>query len=340
VKLICAVIILLCALPLRAGKLLINEISCSGSGGDWAELFFYSDVKEKMEISGLYVTMYYGKSEPLSSAPVTIYSYDRPETPYDDRFVVVHLSGAAAEDETDITGDTNRNGYIDLYTNNLSGGLWNTDCVIAIDTDDNPANGGIIDFAAFSNRDGAANESMASFVRSAQAMGQWAMPSGDNIQSCMIDIGPKGLSPYMSIARKNANDTNSSNDFAVSKFQTPGRPNILSDSQSGPARLIRAEKNKITMIPGHPVLGTGNIGLFVYEPCSLRLRIFSDIGIPIYESHLMTEVYPGRFTIKWDHRGRGRIAATGLYIGIIEASSSSLRRTESEKIYIILSRYR
>ena len=92
--------------------LLINEIACGTSGEDWVELFYQSDEREELDISKLYVTMYYGSNEPLSNDPVTIYSYDRPETPYDDRFIVVNLTNPAMPDETDITGDTNQNGYI------------------------------------------------------------------------------------------------------------------------------------------------------------------------------------------------------------------------------------
>ena len=36
-------------------------------------------------------------------------------------------------DETDITGDTNQNGYIDVYCNNYYNSLWNSDCAVAID---------------------------------------------------------------------------------------------------------------------------------------------------------------------------------------------------------------
>ncbi|NMB66370.1 MAG: hypothetical protein GYA16_16015, partial [Spirochaetes bacterium] len=108
-------------------QLLINEIACNVSGSDWVELFLYSVQPLSMDISSLYVTMYYGTNEPLSQNPVTIYSYDRAETPWDDRFVVVHLTDATTPDECDATGDINGNGVLDVYCNNYVNSLWNTD---------------------------------------------------------------------------------------------------------------------------------------------------------------------------------------------------------------------
>ncbi len=328
---------------LRSGAnagLVINEIACGTSGDDWVELFLKSDTNASADISVLYVTMYYGTNEPLSGDPITLYSYDRPETPYDDRFAVVHLTDPATKDETDLTGDTNKNGYIDIYCGNYSSSLWNTDGVVAIDTDDDPSNGGIIDFAAYSSRDGEANDTMASYMEDAAASGQWQPCTSTNTQDCMIDIGKEGLPASMTIARKNSPDTNSLADFAVTKYMTPGKNNIFS-GESGPAKkLFRAVKKKITILPSHPVLGTGTVELFVYEQCSIRFRVFSAAGLLLYESPLYSDVNPGNFSVKWDMRGKSKDACTGLYIGCIEAVSKALKRTEAEKIYLILSRYR
>lgn len=322
------------------GGLLINEIACGTSGDDWVELFFNGQDGKSMNISGLYVTMYYGENEPLSAEPVTIYSYDRPVTPYDDRFAVVHLTDAYTPDETDKTGDTNRNGYIDIYCNNYSSSLWNTNCVVAIDTDDDPSNGGIIDFAAYTNMDGSLNDTIRSYVESAQNRSEWQRSSGSDFPDCMIDIGKDGLSAYTSISRKNTPDTNSPGDFEVTKYMTPGRENILQGSRTSGGRLIKSKRKSFTFIPSCPEYGDGNIDLFVYEQCCIRLRIFTSTGMMIYESPLYRDVNPGNFTVKWDLRGKGKRARTGLYIGHIEATSRKLRKTESKKIYVILSRYR
>ncbi len=333
------IIFILHGVPLQAG-LLINEIACATAGDDWVELFFHSESNEGLDIHNLYVTMYYGTNEALSSESITIYSYDRPETPYDDRFVIVHLTEANIDDETDRTGDTNSNGNIDIYCSNYSNSLWNTDCVVAIDTDDDPANGGIIDFAAYSSRDGTVNETMKSYVENAQSFNEWQGYSGENIQECMIDTGNDGLSSYMSISRKNASDSNTADNFGVTKYMTPGRMNIFSSVIFSKNKIFRVSKKKITAIPSHPTLGTCNIDVFVFEQCNIRFRIFSSIGMLIFESPLYTNINPGFFELNWNLRGLGKKARTGLYLAYIEATSSALKNSDVEKIYIILSRYR
>ncbi len=338
------IILLLIKSHLIAG-LVINEVACATSGDDWVELYYQSEGNASLDISGLYVTMYYGDQNntdiiPLCSQPTTIYSYDRPETAFDDRYVVVHLTEPNIEDETNITGDTNGNGYIDIYCDYYSNSLWNSDCVVGIDTDVNLSNDGIIDFMAYSNRDNTPNEDMQGLVESAQGYNEWQSCTYDNIQNCMIDIGKDGLESFMSIARKSLSDTNTQDDFIVTKYMTPGRPNLLSDSVKSNRKLFNLAKKKITFIPSHPVLGKGNIDIFVYEQCNIRLRIFSSIGMLLYESPLQRNVNPGNRTLSWDLKGKKKKARTGLYFGYIEATNKSLRKNQVEKVYIILSRNR
>lgn len=332
-------VFLLAAGPLRAG-LLISEVACGTGGDDWVEIFFQSDRKEKTDVSRLFVTMYYGANEPLSADPVTLCSWDRPETPWDDRFLVVHLTRPGVPDETDLTGDTDHNGRLDVYCNNYPGSLWNSDGVVAIDSDDDPSNGGIIDFIAYSTRDGEINETIASYVRYARACGQWAAGPEDDPRQGMVLLPPGGLLPSQSVARRNFLDTNTMDDFGVTKYQTPGRENILSEGLAPEKKLFSPLKKKLTFIPTHPVLGKGDIPLQVHEVCSIRLRVFSAAGRMVYESPLYINLYPGPFILPWDLAGRGRAACTGLYLGCIEAVSPSLRRSETEIIYIILSHYR
>ncbi|MDY6968094.1 MAG: hypothetical protein SVR08_05500 [Spirochaetota bacterium] len=336
-KIISFLLLILYSIPIYAG-ILINEIACATSGDDWVELFYQSDNNEMIEISHLYITMYYGTNSHLSTEPIHIYSYDRPETPFDDRFIVVHLSKALGnDDETDLTGDTNQNGYIDLYCNNNS--LWNTDCVVAIDTDDDPSNDGIIDFVAYSNRDGTPNSTINSYIDHAISFGHWPTYSGNN-QECMVDIGSNGLTSSDSIARINSTDNNNMKDFEITKFQTPGRENILSSSYPVNKRLIKVKKKRITFIPHHPIHGTGDIKIFVYNICNIRLRIFSSLGMLLFESPLHKDVYPGEFILNWNQRGLKKKACTGLYLGYIKATSRSLRESNTEKVFIILSNHK
>ena len=331
-------IILMIQARLFPAALLINEFT-TNTPDDWVELTLTGSDREKMDISGLYVTMYYGANEKLGAEPITIYSYDRPETPYDDRFVVVHLTGTEIPDETDRTGDTNRNGFIDVYCNNYYASLWNTEGVVAVDTDDDPANGGIIDFVYYSNRDGNANSVMQSYVAAAQSNRQWPEYAGANAQECGVFIGEKGMEANMSAVRISTADTNSAADFQLSTVPTPGRPNITLPVILN-KRLFKTLRKKITVFPLPGIPGNGEIPLLVFHPCFLKYRIFSMTGIMIFESPLLPAVQPGLTRLYWNplyHRSK---YPTGLYLCKIEAVSTALRRSDEELVYILMSRYR
>jgi hypothetical protein len=316
----------------------INEFATNTSD-DWVELALASPVKESKDISKLYVTMYYGTNEPLSAYPVTIYSYDRPETPYDDRFVVVHCARPNVPDETDLTGDTNGNGYIDVYCNNYFASLWNTEGVVAIDNDDDPSNGGILDFVYYSNRDGKPNDTIASYVAAAQSLGQWQAFSGVNLQECAVFTGSEGLSSYASVARKNQPDGNTAADFAVTDIQTPGKPNMTGSLFMG-KRLFKPLRKKIAIIPGHLAFGSGAIPVFVFAPCCIKLRVFSITGMLIHESPLFPTVNPGLLNLYWNPLFMHRKPCTGLYLCKIEAVNPALKLSQEETIFLILSHYR
>ena len=316
----------------------INEFATNTSD-DWIELALVSPVKVSKDISKLYVTMYYGNNEPLGTDPVTIYSYDRPETPYDDRYVVVHCARPGEPDETDLTGDTNGNGYIDVYCNNYFASLWNTEGVVSIDSDDDPSNGGILDLVYYSNRDGKPNDSIASYVAAAQSLGQWQAFSGDNLQECAVFIGSDGLSSYASVARKNQSDSNTAADFAVTDIQTPGKPNMTGSLFMG-KRLFKPLRKKITIIPGHLVFGSGCIPVFVFAPCAIKLRVFSVTGMLLHESPLFPTVNPGPRNLIWNPLFMHKKPCTGLYLCKIEAVNPALKLSQEETIFIMLSHYR
>ncbi len=337
-KLFLALALCFAAGSLGAGELLISEISPATAGDDWVEIFFRGACGERIDVSALYVTMYFGTNEPLSVDPVSLHGCDLPATPYDDRYAVVHLTAPGVPDETDLTGDANGNGAIDLYCDNYYGSLWNSDCAVAIDIDDEPS-GGIIDFAAYSNRDGSGSDDILGYVALARDQFQWAASGGDNLQLCMVDIGARGLDAYRSIARLDAPDTNSKEDFALTSFQTPGRPNIFS-AGAGRGNLFSMREKRITVVSGHPLHGECAVALTVTEPCSLRLRIFTPTGMMVHESPLLRDVPPGLHRLTWDLRGRGRTAGTGMYLALVEGTSSALRRSQRETLYLIVSRYR
>ncbi|PKL41325.1 MAG: hypothetical protein CVV44_01435 [Spirochaetae bacterium HGW-Spirochaetae-1] len=315
--------------PLSAG-LQINEF-VTDSVHDWVEIVFRSDDRDSMDVSSLYVTMYYGTNEPLASEPVTLYSYDRPETAYDDRFLVVHLTEPGGQDETDGLGDVNGNGCRDVYCNNYTSSLWNSDGVVAIDTDDDPSNGGIIDFAAYSNRDGSMNSSIGSYIDDAANCGQWICETGEDLQGRCIDIGLQGLLPYQGVSRISTADTNSLQDFMVTKYQTPGRENITNISVKK-RRLVRSLKKRIAV----KFTADVEIPLFVYEQSNLRFRVFTVTGIMVYESPLFESVQPGYFSVHWRNSGRRRRAGAGMYIGLVESTESKRKIAGTETIYLVV----
>ena len=311
-------------------QLLINE-AVTGTSSDWVELKLISPSSEKksLEISTLYVTMYYGTNEKLADSSVTIYSYDRQATSYDDRFIVIHLSEPDKIDETDITGDTNGNGYIDIYCNNYYASLWNSDGVVSIDTDDDPTNNGIIDFIAYSNRDGSPNGTISNYIKAISNVNQWEIDE-DDIQGSSIDIGKSGLSNYMSISRKSATDNNTQNNFATTKFQTPGKDNIFSDNKTN-RNLFSLIKKKITLIPNRN--NKSNLELKIYEKCNIKYRIFSSTGLKVYESNYLENISPGFVSFNLKKSGLFR---TGLYIGKIEATSSSIKSLHIKTFFLIV----
>jgi hypothetical protein len=334
-KTICILIIFLNCTFCKAA-LLINEIACESSSGDWVELFLSPPGPEKLEIQNLYITMYYGTNEPLgsSSSPITLYNYDRPETPWDDRFAVVHLTSPGIPDETDVTGDTNGNGIRDIYCNNYFGSLWNTDCVVAIDTDDDPANGGIIDFVAYSNRDGTFNSTVESYIANAGNYNQWNGYIKESVQDSCVDIGLSGIKSFMSISRINSTDTNSLLDFAVTNYQTPGRENVLSMNRAG-RKLFRPDKKHITIIPSNEKFSKGKISLSVFETCDIKIRIFSPTGMQLFESPLYKSTIPGFFEFIWDPLSLSQVPNIGMLIVKIEAVSQSMNIADTDIIFLI-----
>ncbi|HEY1406214.1 MAG TPA: hypothetical protein VF857_06355, partial [Spirochaetota bacterium] len=258
-------ICILCYSCAAHAGLLISEVACGTEGDDWVEIVYQSNDRSSIDVSHLFVTMYYGTNESLSGFQVTLYSYNRPETPYDDRYAVVHLCRPGIPDETDLTGDADGDGHLDLYCNNYSGSLWNAECVVAIDTDDDPSNGSI-DFVAWSDNDGSPSDTILSYTEHAVRTAGWISSSAVG-QSCMVKVPHDGLKSYESIIRIGGVDTNSNSDFTFTSCQTPGHDNILSIPGNS-SSIFNLDKKKILIIPGDPS-HPGECPITVNEKCSL-----------------------------------------------------------------------
>ena len=305
------------------GKLLINEF-VTNTQDDWVELKLIDE--ESMEISNLFVTPYYGQNEKLSDSPVTIRNSDIASTNYDDRFVIIHLSNSSSPDETDATGDSNGNGYLDIYCNNYYSSLWNTEGVVAIDSDDDPKNGDIIDFVAYSNRDGTPHNTMSKYIKYAIEKNQWS-PNSTNTQQISVDIGKDGLNSYQSIARKDCADSNTLSDFAVTKYQTPGRANIFLETKNNSSPFI-LNSDKITS----KNLTDAQLLFLLNEKGHIKIRVFSSIGILLYATSVDSQLFPGRHKFSIPHN---IFPVTGLYIGTIEYSSTASKQITTKKFFII-----
>jgi hypothetical protein len=267
-----------------------------------------------------------------AGSPVAQSGRDIPGTPYDDRFAVIHFSSSGEPDETDATGDVNRNGVLDLYCNNY--GLWNTACVVSIDTDDDPKNGGIIDFAAYSNRDGSLNSTIEGYMISASDSGEWIKCSSANKQDCMTCTGENGMNSYSTLSRVTSNDTNSPDDFTLTRFATPGRDNII-NPVSGNSKAAQPLSDRIIYRPDRSQ-GIIPVKLFVQKQCSARLKIFNSAGSGIYSSDLIRDINPGYFTLNIRESEIKGKRLTGLYPVKLEVYAEG--RTEKSTIYLVIIR--
>ncbi len=313
------------------GALVISEFTTSASS-DWVEVQLRGE--EAMDISPLLVTMYYGSNESLADEPVTLRGSDLPDTPWNDRYAVIHFTDVG-EDETDSAGDINGNGIRDIYCQNYSGTLWNTDGIVAIDSDDDPENGGILDMVAYSHHDGGYHSTILGYIEAGIDQGQW-MPDREGGPGC-FDIGENGLKSHMSVSRKEGEDSNSADDFQVTPYQTPGRPNIFPSKKNRFPLIQLSGTGKKILLGGSSKNDRANIRLLVHENCRVSFQVFSVSGLSVSSRQVLEECYPGIHEISWKPPAR---LVTGLYLGLIEATSRGSGRYSRMVIYLIISRGR
>jgi hypothetical protein len=325
-------VLLFSAHPASAA-ILISEL-VTNTDDDWVELVNTGGTDDAIDVSGYFVTMYYGSNERMAAETVSLSGRDLPGTPWDDRYVVVHLCDSGGLDETDSAGDLNGNGRRDIYCSNYSGSLWNSDCIVAIDTDDDPAKG-MMDCVAYSNRDGTMNENIESYVRAASRSSQWIINEG-NIQLSCVDIGVDGLSPFMSLCRREGADSNSAGDFFISRYPTPGAANVPAAPVSE-RKILKVWKRKM-FIRRSAGLESIDVPLLVAQPCNIRFRVFSVTGVLLFESRLYRDVPPGDFSVSWRGPSLRRGGLCGMYIGLVEATGKETRSSASERVFLVVGR--
>ena len=147
--------------------------------------------------------------------------------------------------------------------------------------------------------------------------------------------GADGLKSYSTLSRRDTPDTGSPADFIVTPYATPGMNNLF-ESEGGARKISSPLSDRITLKPGS---GRDEIGvkLFIYEPCSVRVRVFTATGFEVYASDSV-KADPGYFTLNVDSRKfRGR-RLTGLYPVRIESFASG--RSANHTIFLVVVRRR
>ncbi len=304
-------------------NIIISEVYYSSSGNDWVEIKCISSGSDGIDISSFYATMYYGTNERLSADQITLYSFDKPDTPYDDRFAVIYLT-SSKPDETDFTGDANKNGILEIHCNNYSSSLWNSEAVIALDTNDDP-NDGMIDFLFYSNQDSSINSNVEDYVTSAVATSEWKI-SGNNIQLSSVKINDSQNN--ISIIRNSYSDTNSSNDFKISAQLTPGKENIFKNPSRIDKKLfnIPLKKNIFSAKQNQIFLNINTNTSVIIEG-----RLFTSDGFMISKSEKYSLPISGNYNIELKLK---KHTVPGLYVALLEANSEF--KVQKEKFVLVI----
>ncbi|MBN1500444.1 MAG: hypothetical protein JW982_09820 [Spirochaetes bacterium] len=311
----------------NTGAIRISEVFYSSSGNDWVELKYSSPDHCTYDISSLFVTMYYGTNEKLSNDPVTLYSYDRSETPYDDRYAVVYLTSDNT-DETDLTGDTNRNHILEIYCRNNSSSLWNDEAVVAIDTNDSPEDG-MIDIVFYSSLEGTFSSNVSGYVNDAVNTGGWNI-TGSDIRSSSVLIS--STSKNVSIIRNSPVDTNTADDFKITFFTTPGSDNIFKSVYKKNKKIFTPPSGKIIFSCSSRLQ---KLDVTLFYQAEIQAKIFTSSGLLVSKSEKQNFKSPGQYSL-YLHSEKKIIP--GLYVMIIEAYNSQNKINQKEKFITVMTK--
>jgi hypothetical protein len=185
----------------------INEVAPLASP-DWAELYCVDDGNggEGVDISGFMLTDLDGEDTPLATSPVTVRSGE---------YIVVHWGDG--EDETDLKGDVNGNGYRDLYLEDTN--PTNTDDQLLLVDGER-----WLDAVCWANQDGTFSIYEKDDVESLVAKGHWRIDGESASESDCVDSSP--LTSTRSIGRdRNSTDSNTMGDWSLLSRPTPGGRN-------------------------------------------------------------------------------------------------------------------
>jgi hypothetical protein len=141
----------------------------------------------------------------------------------------------------------------------------------------------------------------------------------------------------MSISRKEGEDSDSADDFQVTPYQTPGRPNIFPSKKDSRPLIQLSGTGKKILLKGSRGKERADIRVLVHENCRVSFRVFAASGMPVSSRQVLDDCTPGIHEISWEPPKR---LVTGLYLGLLEATSRESDRYSRMVIYLIISRGR
>ncbi|MDD4351907.1 MAG: lamin tail domain-containing protein [Candidatus Gracilibacteria bacterium] len=195
-------------------KVLISELSPADSTHDWAELYVLSG---SGNVANFVLTDLDGTDSMLAQDVVTLTEGD---------YAVVHWTTGV--DETDLVGDSNNNGYRDLYLADSS--LSATDDQLVLLNDEE-----ILDAVIWSNHDGSLASSELDDNLDLVAAEAWQGTFALDDQSGAVLLGEID----QSIARLETGDTNSKDDWQILASPTPGAANIVHTPPAKPNLILQ-----------------------------------------------------------------------------------------------------
>lgn len=295
----------------------ITEVAPSISGGDFIEYF----VQTAGSISGW-----------TAKKGTTVLKTFPTLTPKAGQHIVLHVASSSTPDETDVTGDTNGNGYIDLFS--TDSGLAGTDGTMTLLNEDSD----IVDFVGYAD-DSATYTGTESAYNDAVAANQWLPSATSDPQYISGSVAWSGLSTQ-SMSRVpdssgNPTDNNRKDDWILGN-QSPG-------DGFGTVPQKTASTLEVFQSPFSP-FGDGrfNKALIAYnvpENSLITIRVFDLQGRQVRT--LLDAVSGGGASAStfWDGKDDfGNVLPVGIYLVNVEAQDKSSGDLKKSSKSVVLGR--
>lgn len=308
---------------------LITEVAPSETN-DWIEMYITADC----DISGAQV---YEKSTLVATLPAI--------TAKKGEFIVVRCNSTTTN-ETGASlsaGDTNRNGYWDVYT--TYAGLTGTDSVLSLRKGD----GSYVDAVSYSNRDGTTFSPKTDYNNLVESS-QWTPASTADWGSADYENNSanwKGGGKGKSVTRKKTIlnepvDGNIESDWELKSRQTPGygyggetlvTEKILEVKEPNPFSPHEGQDANISFAVARETIKT----LRIFDIRGREVRRLIDQDRNLVEGGMLTAVGTG--FIAWNGKSEaGAILPIGMYIAVLEAYDSTTQTTQKSAATVIVGR--